>query len=106
MSRHYDPREEERQRQEIEQAKERKRLRDQADYSWLMSDARGRRLMWDWLAFCGMYKTSFRQSGSETAFNEGMRNVGLMLNEGVMLHAEDMYVVMQKEAREAPKSQE
>ena len=70
------------------------------DYRWLLGDPRGRRIMWELLSSCGLYRTSFVHSGSQTAFNEGMRNIGLMLNDRVLTHAPETWIQMQSEARE------
>ena len=54
--------------------------------------------MWDWLAFCGVYRTSMTGS-SQTFFNEGQRNVGLMLQDQVLTHAPESYFAMLMESR-------
>jgi hypothetical protein len=71
------------------------------DINWLMADARGRRLMRQWLAFCGVDQTSFT-GDSKTFFREGGRNVGLMLKGQLVEHALEGYFTMLREhAQEA-----
>ena len=66
------------------------------DINWLMGDARGRRLMRQWLAFCGVDQTSFT-GDSKTFFREGARNVGLMLKGQLVEHALEGYFTMLRE---------
>lgn len=47
------------------------------DIKWVMSDLRGRRFMTELFRRCGKDMTSFT-GNSQTFFNEGQRNVGLM----------------------------
>lgn len=67
------------------------------DIEWLMSDKRGRRVMWRLLAEAGIYRTSFNNSGSVTAFNEGKRHIGLVFISEVNEHAANQFLVMLKE---------
>lgn len=67
------------------------------DVKWLMADKRGRRIMWRLLAEAGIYRTSFNNSGSVTAFNEGKRHIGLVLIGEVNDHAAHQFLVMLKE---------
>lgn len=69
------------------------------DIQWLMSDARGRRLMWSWLEFCGVRRTAMT-GNSQTFFNLGVQNVGLMLEANIMEHAPEAWLQMANEARE------
>jgi len=70
------------------------------DVKWLMADKRGRRIMWRLLAEAGVYRTSFNNSGSVTAFNEGKRHIGLVLISEVNDHAAHQFLVMLKEHAE------
>lgn len=70
------------------------------DVKWLMADKRGRRIMWRLLAEAGVYRTSFNNSGSVTAFNEGKRHIGLVLISEVNDHAANQFLVMLKEHAE------
>jgi hypothetical protein len=69
------------------------------DFKWLMSSPRGRRLMKWLLELTGVYRTSFNNSGSITAFNEGQRNIGLALMAQLNDHCLDRYVEMLNEQR-------
>jgi hypothetical protein len=72
------------------------------DVTWLMADPRGRRLMFSWLEFCGVMRSSMT-GNSMTFFNEGQRNVGLMLQGNLLQHAAEQWIVMMNEARTPPK---
>ena len=73
------------------------------DINWLMADARGRRLMRQWLAFCGVDQTSFT-GDSKTFFREGARNVGLMLKAQLTEYAMEGYFQMLREHAEDAKA--
>lgn len=83
-----------------EQERERKHALDvaAADFKWLMSDKRGRRIVWKLLESTGVFRSSFT-GNSETFFREGARNVGLMLLADVNAHAPDAYVLMLEESK-------
>ena len=72
------PRARERDQQQDARAKQLAREQLALDVQWLMADPRGRRLMTAWLAFTGVDRTTF-DGTSRSYFNEGARNVGLML---------------------------
>lgn len=75
--------------------------READDWMWLMDTPRGRRIVWSLLEKTGVYRTSFSPaSDSQTAFNEGQRNVGLVIVTAIMQHTPDLFVIMQKEAAE------
>lgn len=60
----------------------------------------GRRLIWKYLSYCGVFKTSFHPSGSQVYFNEGRRDVGLMIL-GEMTNADpDAFLQMMKENKQ------
>lgn len=69
------------------------------DVRWLMSSPRGRRLVWWLLSKSGVSRTSFNNSGSVMAFNEGQRNIGLMLQAEVLEASPDAYMTMLQEQR-------
>lgn len=55
------------------------RRRELDDLRWLMGHAQGRRIAARVLERTGLFRTSFHNSGSVMAFNEGRRDVGLWL---------------------------
>jgi hypothetical protein len=71
-----------------------------ADVKWMMSSPRGRRIVWWFLEKAGVNRTSFNNSGSVMAFNEGQRNMGLMLQAQVIEHCTDDFVTMLSEQKQ------
>lgn len=67
------------------------------DLQWLMGNKRGRRIVHRLLAKTGLFRSSFNNSGSATAFNEGQRNVGLQLMALIEATCFDDYLVMLQE---------
>jgi len=72
-------------------------LSEREDWRWMLGDARGRRIVRRLLDTCGVYRTSFT-GNSHTFFNEGQRNVGLVLIDKVHRHAPEQYTVMMQES--------
>lgn len=82
--------------------KEKQRLtsdQEVADFKWLMSDKRGRRIVWGLLEKTGLYRSSFT-GNSETFFREGERNVGLKLIALIHENCPEKYNLMVTEQRE------
>jgi len=79
----------------------RARQRYDADFRWLMADARGRRLVWHWLTAARIYESSMGPSPEATAFNEGRRNAGLVLLADVTRICPADYATMMVEAQVA-----
>lgn len=50
-----------------------------ADFKWLMTDPRGRRLMWRLMGRCRVFEPVFNTHGGVMNFNEGRRDTGLFL---------------------------
>jgi hypothetical protein len=67
------------------------------DLRWVLTDKRGRRFMWWLLSITGFFKLSYSGNNDETNFNEGNRNVGLQLMNGINQASPDSYSVMMKE---------
>jgi hypothetical protein len=64
---------------ESDEERRRKRLLELADLQAVLQTAAGRRFVWAQMERAGVFRTSFDNSGSVTAFNEGRRTIGLML---------------------------
>ncbi len=77
---------------------QRRQAQQVEDFKWLMKHEQGRRLMWRWLEFTGVFRTSMT-GNSWTFHNEGQRNVGLMLIDSINEHTPDAYVQMLKECK-------
>ena len=73
-------------------------IRKVEDMKWVLSTEQGRRVIWDLLSFCGIFRSSFT-GNSTTFFNEGGRNVGLRLYNQVLTADEIAYLKMRKEAQ-------
>ena len=67
------------------------------DVRWLMSNKRGRRILWRLLDQSGVFRLSFTTNAMQTAFNEGCRNFGLRTLAMIQEHCSDQYSQMQKE---------
>lgn len=83
---------------EQQAAEQRAREVELEDIAWLMSQPRGRRIMWRLLGIAGIFRSSFT-GNSATFFNEGRRDVGLQFLSDVNEIAADDYIRMTQEAR-------
>lgn len=77
-------------------------LQDIADFKWLMNDHRGRRFMWRTLGHCRLFQGSMGPTDAITNFNEGQRNVGLLLLSQVNDLTPSLYAVMAAENAPQP----
>ena len=75
---------------------------DKEDIIWLMSQPRGRRFIWRLLERTGLHRSSFT-GNSTTFFNEGQRNVGLLIQAELLEHCATDYVTMLLEQKDYPK---
>ena len=78
------------------------RKQEVADFTWLMADPRGRRIVWRQLAAAGVFQSSFDPTAMNMAFNEGRRSEGLRLLAQVMELCPDLYPIMMKEQSQCP----
>lgn len=69
------------------------------DFIWLLSGQRGRRIVWELLSNCGVFRGSFT-GNSETFFREGMRAIGLRYLEMVKDVAPESFSDMMQEAKD------
>ncbi len=84
---------------EKDEASRHSRDKELDDIKWLMSDERGRRVMHRLLTITGVYRTSFT-GNSQTFFNEGQRNIGLILTADVHQHCSADYIKMLDEGKD------
>lgn len=72
---------------------------ERLDIRKLLALPEGRRELWRILSMCGVHRTSFAGEAPITmAFNEGQRNIGLMLEARALEHAPELYIQMRDEA--------
>jgi len=74
------------------------RERELEDVRFILQTLQGRRLIWRYLALCGVFRTSFT-GNSHTFFNEGERNIGLKLLADVNEADPESYLKMMKESK-------
>lgn len=101
-SREVDPtdlRGQERTKDQTDLAQRTRRQLEIDDFKWVMSDKRGRRVMWRLLDRAGVFRSSFT-GNSETFFREGMRNIGLMIVAELNEHCPERYLQMVNEQKE------
>lgn len=68
------------------------------DVRALMRNRPGRRFMWRVLDACGVFRSSFTGDNA-TFFNEGQRNIGLLLMADINEACPELYATMLAEAR-------
>ena len=73
------------------------RENEQADIKWLMSNKRGRRVVWRLLDQSGVFRSSFNTNSMTMAFAEGNRNYGLRILALVHDLCPELYPTMMKE---------
>ena len=71
-----------------------------ADVKWLMSNKRGRRIMWRLLDQSGVFKLSFNTNAMAMAFAEGNRNYGNRMLSMIHTLCPELYPTMVKEANQ------
>lgn len=75
-------------------------LHEAEDFKWLMSNKRGRRIVWRLLDRAGVHRTSFHTNALTMAFNEGARNEGLRLTAQCLKYCPGSYNLMISEKDE------
>lgn len=83
----------ERKKQDLEQ-------REKDDIKFVMDSEQGRRVVWGLLEKGQVFGACFNVDPHITAFNEGQRNLALVLFQRVMAHCPDQYLKMAAEASE------
>ncbi|EPO5290556.1 hypothetical protein ACUBZM_004331 [Enterobacter kobei] len=74
--------------------------REKDDIKFVMDSEQGRRVVWGLLEKGQVFGTCFNVDPNITAFNEGQRNLALVLFQRVMTHCPDQYLKMASEASE------
>lgn len=74
--------------------------RDIEDIQFVMNSEKGRRVVWSMLEKGQVFGACFNVDPHITAFNEGQRNLALLLLHRVMAHCPDHYLKMAAEASE------
>ncbi|MCM7067944.1 hypothetical protein M8O16_09540 [Enterobacter hormaechei] len=74
--------------------------REKDDIKFVMGSEQGRRVVWGLLEKGQVFGTCFNVDPHITAFNEGQRNLALVLFQRVMTHCPDQYLKMAAEASE------
>lgn len=85
---------------ELEARQELLAKRDIEDIQFVMDSEQGRRVIWSLLEKGQVFGTCFNVEPHITAFNEGQRNLALVLFQRVMAHCPDQYLKMAAEAGE------
>jgi hypothetical protein len=70
---------------------------EESDVKWLMSNKRGRRIIWRLLNQSGVFRLSFNTDSMLMAFAEGNRNFGNRILTLVHSQCPELYPVMVKE---------
>jgi hypothetical protein len=81
-----------------EQKSKSARDRELNDFRFIVQTPEGRRYVWRLLSATGVFRTSFT-GNSTTFFNEGMRNIGLMIMADLNEACPERYQQMMNEAR-------
>ncbi|MDX7049611.1 hypothetical protein B9Q32_05500 [Enterobacter kobei] len=74
--------------------------REKDDIKFVMDSEQGRRVVWGLLEKGQVFGACFNVDPHITAFNEGQRNLALVLLQRVMAHCPDQYLKMAEEASE------
>ncbi|WP_320729558.1 Bbp19 family protein [Enterobacter ludwigii] len=85
---------------ELEAKKNLLAQRDIDDIQFVMGSEQGRRVIWSLLEKGKVFAPCFAGDSHLTAFNEGQRNLALVLFQRVMAHCPDQYLKMAAEAGE------
>lgn len=96
----FDLREQEKQRADAEAKAKLRQKTEIEDLKWLMSNRRGRRIVYGIVEQAGVFRLSFHTNALQMAFNEGGRNGGLNMVAKLNEHCPDLYALMLKEHSE------
>lgn len=73
--------------------------KDTEAFKWVMSDKRGRHIVWQLLQLTGVFRNPYAGIDSETNMNCGKQLVGQHIFGLVNLHSADKYEQMMKESK-------
>ncbi len=79
--------------------------RQRNDVKFVMGDERGRRFVWDILTAAGIHRSSMT-GNAYTYFNEGQRNLGLLIETRVFDACPDAYLLAMQEAKKLQKRED
>jgi len=79
--------------------------KERNDFISILKTEAGRRIIWDQLCFCGIFKMSYTGDNG-TYVNEGKRIVGLRLLEKINIYSPESYGLMLKESQPIEKIEE
>lgn len=77
--------------EEIKAEQERLALEEKSDWEWLLSDERGKRIVYRLIERCGVLRCAFQGNALNTAFSEGQRNEGIFLVDRVARFAPEAF---------------
>lgn len=102
MSSHdpLDTRAQEQARRESERRRQQAAIVEGDDTRWLMSNRRGRRIVWRILERSGLYHSPFSLNTSDMAHRVGMQNEGRATLALIETHTPDQVAAMKREALE------
>lgn len=86
-----------------EQTNEQARLHEELereDLQWLMQHQSGRRFVWRLFDRCGFHRPSYTGESLSTSFNEGQRNIALLVLHDLFRFCPNQYFLMLKENTE------
>lgn len=92
-----DLRSEEREAEDDKLKAREKRRKELDDIKWLMAHPQGRRIVMRLLEQAGVHRSSYNHSGSQMAFNEGRRDIGLFVTAEVLEASPEGYFKLLKE---------
>lgn len=83
----------------IAKTRELQRMRLLDDVKWVLSTAKGRRFIWWFWGLCGTFSESYvSKDTTQTAYNEGKRNIGLQILLLVNEANSEAFAQMQKDS--------
>jgi hypothetical protein len=106
MNYFMDPEAADREKARREEAHKRLVERERDDLKFVLSWPEGRRLIWRILSEAGVFRSSFTGGGKRTFFNEGKRDLGLMILIDLMATDPEVFARMQHEAAAESKKEE